>query len=142
MFELNVNEDVLGDLIYEGEGSITGSRVLDGGENLIEYYLIENGEFRKTKVIITSTFWTVSSGRDTVYGEAQAIITDKDSREMVTYRGYGVGHLIETGKTIFRGTNFYKTSSNGKLSFLNNIVGAFEAEAHENHHSGRAWEWK
>lgn len=133
---------MLGDLIYEGKGSITGSRVLDGGKNLIEHYLTENGKFKDTEVIITSTFWTVSSGRDAVYGEAQAVITDKDNREIVTYRGYGVGHLVEPGKTIFRGTNFYKTSSNGRLSYLNNLVGAVEAEAHENHHLGKVWEWK
>jgi hypothetical protein len=134
--------DVLGELIYEGKGNITGSRVLDGGKSLIEYSLIENGKFKKTEVIITSTFWTVPSGRNTVYGEAQAVINAKGSKEIVTYRGYGVGHFVELGKTIFRGTNFYKTSPNGKLSFLNNVVGALEAEAYENHHSGKVWEWK
>ena len=58
-------KDVLGDLTY-----ITGSRVLDGGKNLIEYSLLENGKFRNIEVVITSTFWTIPTAKDTVYGEA------------------------------------------------------------------------
>ncbi len=135
-------KDMLGDLIYEGKGSITGFRVLDVEENKIEYSLIEDGKFKDIDVVITSTFWTIPAGKDIVYGEAQAIITAKARRETVTYRGCGLGHLSKQGKTSFRGTNFYKTSSNGKVSFLNNMVGAFEAEAYENHHSGKVWEWK
>ncbi|MGD1838870.1 MAG: hypothetical protein ACPKPY_12545 [Nitrososphaeraceae archaeon] len=37
---------------------------------------------------------------------------------------------------------FYKTSSNGKLSFLNNTIGAVEAEAHYYQHAEKVWEWK
>ena len=135
-------KDVLGDLIYEGKGSITGSRLLDGGKNLIEYSLLENGKFRNIEVVITSTFWTIHAAKDTVYGEAQATITAKDSREIATYRGCGLGYFVEEGTTIFRGTNFYRASPSGKLSFLNNIVGALEAEAYKNRHLGKVWEWK
>jgi hypothetical protein len=134
---------MLGNLIYEGKGRITGSRVLNVKESKIEYTLVEEGKFKDTDVTITSTFWTIHTSKDTVYGEAQAIFTANDGRETGTYRGCGIGYFIEQGKTIFRGTNFYKTSpTNRKLSFLNNVVGAFEAEAYENRHSGKVWEWK
>lgn len=135
-------KSMLGDLIYEGKGSIIGSRVVNVEKNQIEYSLIEEGRFRDIKVIVTSTFWTTPTGKDTVYGEAQALINTKDSRDTATYRGCGIGYLMNLGKTIFRGTNFYKTSPNGKLSYLNDVVGAFEAEAYENHHLGKVWEWK
>lgn len=80
-------------------------------------------------MIITSTFWTITAGNDTVYGEAQAIITSKNAKETATYKGCGVGHSNKQGRTSFRGVNFYKTSSNGKLSFLNNIVGVFRSRS-------------
>jgi len=59
-----------------------------------------------------------------------------------SYKGCGIGSSMEKRGTIFRATNFYKTSSKGKLSFLNNTLGAVEEEAHENHNSGKVWEWK
>lgn len=133
---------MLGDLIYEGKGRIIGTRVLNAEENKIEYTLIEEGKFKNIDVTITSTFWTIPTGKDIVYGEAEALITTKNGEETASYKGCGIGRSMEKGGTIFRATNFYKTSSNEKLSFLNNIVGAVEAEAHENHHSGKVWEWK
>jgi len=133
---------MLGDLIYEGKGRIIGTRVLNPKETKIEYRLIEEGKFNDINVIITSTFWTVPTATDRIYGEAEAIITTKNGEETASYTGRGKGHLIKQGITIFRATNFYKTSSNRKLSFLNNLIGVVEAEAHQNKHFGKVWEWK
>lgn len=133
---------MLGDLIYEGNGRITGPRVLSAEENKIEYTLLEIGRFKDIDVNVTSTFWTIPVGKNTVYGEAQAIITAKDSGETATYRAYGIGRSNESGRTSFRATLFYRTSTTGKLSFLNNIVGVLEAEVENNNHSDKVWEWK
>jgi len=52
--------------------------------------------------------------------------------------------LNEESKGIsFRGSVFYKTSSNGKLAFLNNMVGVFEAETDQSGNGVvKIWEWK
>lgn len=116
--------------------------MLNPEEGKIEYTLIEEGKFKDTNVTITSIFWTVHTVKDRIYGEAQAIIRTEDGEETASYKGYGIGHVMEQGRTDFRATNFYKASSNGKISFLNNTIGVVEAEAHENQHSGKVWEWK
>ncbi|MGD1834383.1 MAG: hypothetical protein ACPKQO_01515 [Nitrososphaeraceae archaeon] len=103
--------------------------------------MIEEGKFKDIDVTITSKFWIVPTGKDTVYGEAEASIIKYD-QETASYKGCGKGHFMEQGITIFRAINFYKTSSNGKLSFLDNTLGAVEVEAHYSQHFGKVWEWE
>ncbi|MGD1838349.1 MAG: hypothetical protein ACPKPY_09885 [Nitrososphaeraceae archaeon] len=133
---------MLGDLIYEGKGRITNSRVLNAEENKIEYTMEEEGKFNKDiDVTMTTTFWTVPAGKNIVYGESEGIITTKDGEGTTICKAYGVGRYSESGGTSFRGAIFYK-SSTGKLSFLNNMIGVLEAEVDEHHHLAKIWEWK
>lgn len=133
---------MLGDLIYEGKGRITNTRVLNVEENKIEHTLIEDGKFKDIDVIMTITFWTIPAGSETVYGEAQGIITTKDLIDTATCKAYGIGYYSKSGKTTFRASMFYKTTPNGKLSFLNNIIGLVESEVDTLHHLAKIWEWK
>lgn len=48
--------------------------------------------------------------------------------EMATYTGEGIGRIAAGGNVNWRGSIFYRTSSNGKLAFLNNLVGVFETQ--------------
>jgi hypothetical protein len=62
--------------------------------------------------------------------------------EMATYAGEGIGRIGPSGVK-WRGAGFFRTSSNGKLVFLNNIVGVFEAEVDtEGNFTEKIWEWK
>ena len=134
---------MLGELIYQARGKITGTRVLNADENKVEYSAGGEGRFNDIDVNEIDTFWAIPVGKNTLYGEGQGIITTKDGRESVTFKGYGVGHVNESGKISFRGTNFYKSSSNEKLSFLNNMIGVFEFELDESENSKtKVWEWK
>jgi hypothetical protein len=56
-------------------------------------------------------------------------IIGANNETATTVTEYGIGKSLEQ-KTIWRGSTFYRTSSlsSGKLSFLNNLVGAFETE--------------
>ncbi|MGD1835152.1 MAG: hypothetical protein ACPKQO_05475 [Nitrososphaeraceae archaeon] len=136
---------MLGDLIYEGKNRTTNSRVLNAEENKVEHNFTEEGRFKEDiDIIMIGTFWTVSVDDNVVYGEGQHVITTKDGGETATFKGYGIGRFNPQSKGIsYRGTVFYKTSSKGKLAFLNNMTGVFEAEADE---SGvgvvKIWEWK
>ncbi|MGD1836281.1 MAG: hypothetical protein ACPKQO_11240 [Nitrososphaeraceae archaeon] len=134
---------MLGDLVYEGKARITHARVLDTEKNKIEYNINSEGKFKDIDTTFLGTFWTVSVDDNVVYGEGQHVITTKDGGETATFNGYGIGRSKGQSGSSFRGSNFYKTSSNGKLAFLNNTVGVFETEVDE---SGigvvKIWEWK
>ncbi|MGD1836284.1 MAG: hypothetical protein ACPKPY_09420 [Nitrososphaeraceae archaeon] len=135
---------MLGDLIYEGKFRLTGSRVLDSEENKIEHNFTEEGRFKDIPITMLGTFWTVSVGKNIVYGEGQHVITTKDGEDTATFRGYGIGRVnTQSTSTSYRGSFFYKTSSNDKLAFLNNLVGIFEAEINESGNGiVKVWEWK
>jgi hypothetical protein len=57
--------------------------------------------------------------------------------------GVGVGRFSSSGSVKWRGSVFFRTSSGGKLAFLNNIVGVFESEIDaDGNFSEKTWEWK
>ena len=137
---------MLGELLYEGKGRLAGSRILNVDEYKVEHSMIEEGTIKDIEITMLGTFWTIPSGKNVTYVEGQGIITTKDGEDTATFRGYG----IETSKgpvsVSFRGSVFYKSSSsstNGKLSFLNNKIGVFESEVDESGTSNeKHWEWK
>jgi hypothetical protein len=62
---------------------------------------------------------------------------------MATYTGEGIGRMDSSGSIKWRGSVFSKSSTGGKLSFLNNMVGIFESEIDANgNFSEKVWEWK
>lgn len=78
-----------------------------------------------------------------MYGEGQGVVTAKDGSEMATWTGQGIGRFTSQGKIRFIGSIFFRTSSNGKLAFFNNLVGVFEFEADEQGNtSTKVWELK
>jgi hypothetical protein len=133
---------VLGDLIVEDRGKITGQRVLDAEGPKIETSMTMQGNYRGAETTEMATYWSVPRDAGVMYGEGQGVITTKDGREMATWIGQGVG-TSSGGKIRFRGSIFFRTSSKAKLSFLNNLVGVFEFEADEQGNcSSKVWEWK
>ena len=53
------------------------------------------------------------------------MITTGES-ELATFRGEGVGKIGPSGGARCHGSDYYRTSSSGKLAFLSNVVGLFE----------------
>jgi hypothetical protein len=63
--------------------------------------------------------------------------------EIATYTGEGIGGFGESGIISWRGSVFLRSSPNGKLSSLNNVIGVFEAEIDaEGNFSEKSWEWR
>ena len=51
--------------------------------------------------------------------------------------------MITSSGIKWRGSGIYRTSTNGKLAFLNNVVGLFEAEVDvEENITEKIWKWK
>ena len=136
---------MLGEQIAEAKGKLTGQRVLDVEGPKIEYSFLTNGRMKEIDITHMATFYTIPRGNGLLYGEGQGVITTKDGTgEMATEIGHGIGQFTDGGKKVrFRGSFFYRASSTGKLSFLNNIVGIFEYEGDESGNTSyKVWEWK
>ncbi len=136
---------MLGDLINEEKGKITSQRILDveGGEPTIETSFSATGKYRGVETTGTITYCATPKPGGAIHGEGQGLLMSKDGQEMATWTGQGIGRFTGPGKIRFIGSLFFSTSSNGKLAFLNNMVGGFEYEADElGNTSSKCWEWK
>ena len=141
---------MLGDLIYEARGKITGYRVLDVEGPKIEVTISENGKLKgEIDTIDMVTYWSIPRPDGAYYAEGKGVFMIKDgSGEIATWTGQGIAHYSgqkrrDVGSVFCRTPPSSSTTTAGKLAFLNNLVGVFEYEVDENGNSiGKIWEWK
>ena len=81
-----------------------------------------------TPVKVTVTFVSRHISAGILHGEGKGVITTGES-ELATFRGEGVGKIGPSGGARCHGSDYYRTSSSGKLAFLSNVVGLFETES-------------
>lgn len=133
---------MLGEQISELKGKIVGQRVLDVEGPAMETTVASIGNIRGTEVSETVTFVGSLTAMGVLHGVGKGVIMTREG-EMATLTGEGVGRMSAGGNINWRGSTFYRTSSNGKLSFLNNLVGVFETQIDsEGNLSEKTWEWK
>jgi hypothetical protein len=66
----------------------------------------------------------------------------KGGNEIATVKAQGISKHKDSSK-IISGSNFYRSSKTGKLSFLNNLVGVHEATVDiDGNILYKVWEWK
>jgi hypothetical protein len=141
---------MLGEQIEELKGKITGQRVLESEGPMIETSESVSGTMKGIQVEEMITFiGTPTVEKGVIHGLGKGVIMAAGCGvgggvpEMVTYTGEGVGRFSSSGSIKWRGSVFFRTSSGGKLAFLNNIVGVFESEIDvDGNFSEKAWEWK
>jgi len=132
---------MLGEQIGELKGKMIGQRVLDAEGPTIETSVSARGSIKGIQVIETLTYVARLTSSGVLHVEGHGVIMAGES-DLAAYSGEGVGRLTSSG-TIWHGAIFYRTSSTGKLSFLNDVVGLFEAEVDtEGNFSENIWEWK
>ena len=134
---------MLGDLFYEAKGRITSKRVLDlEGPKIESSYFLE-GKMREIEVVEIGTFTSVPISDAVFFIEGKDIVTVKGSDdEMATVKAQGISKLKGSSKVV-SGSNFYRSSKTGKLSFLNNLVGLHEASVdNDGNILYKVWEWK
>jgi hypothetical protein len=135
---------MLGEQIAELKGKIIGQRVLDIEGPTIETSVSASGSIKGTQVKETLTFEgrPTTTSKGVLHGKGKGVIMAGES-ELATYTGEGVGRPSSSGSINYRGSIFYSTSSNGKLAFLNNLIGVFESDIDtEGNFSEKIWEWK
>jgi hypothetical protein len=135
---------MLGEQSAELKGKIIGQRVLDVEGPTIETSVSVSGSIKGTQVKETLTFEgrPTTTSKGVLHGKGKGVIMAGES-ELATYTAEGVGRPSSSGSINYRGSIFYSTSSNGKLAFLNNLIGVFESEIDtEGNFSEKIWEWK
>jgi hypothetical protein len=137
---------MLGQLLFESRGRITGQRVLsvENGTPKFEISITGTGVFTGSlEVATTWTYWAVQRFDGTSYSQGRGAIMTKDGREMATATGRAEGKTIEPGKMRYVGAIFYETNSKNKLAFLHHLIGVneYEVDATGNYEH-KLWEWK
>jgi hypothetical protein len=142
---------MLGEQISELMGKIVSRWVLEVEDPSIEttveakgtYKKKEaDGSFKETEVAETLTFVSSPRSSEVLHGKGKGIIITIEHDEVAIYTGEAVGIISSSGTISWRGSVFFRTTSNGKLAFLNNIVGVFEAEIDSNHNfNQQIWQW-
>jgi hypothetical protein len=91
-----------------------------------------------------STFITTypSHSGNTSTSTGNGIITTKDG-EIATYTGQDLGITDKNGTDTYHGILIFQTDSDGKLAFLDNLIGLYEYKSwSDGKKSGIIWEWK
>jgi hypothetical protein len=91
-----------------------------------------------------STFITTyqSDSGNTSTSTGHGIITTKDG-EIATYTGQDLGITDKNGTDTYHGILIFQTDSDGKLAFLDNLIGLYEYKSwSDGKKSGMIWEWK
>jgi hypothetical protein len=150
---------MLGKQYAELRGKITNQRVLDAEGPTIEISIsAKGGKERSTSTGNSNLYGYTDSRKRSNSWYSKGRSNDDDSRavepadcrsdeagelEMISYTGEAIGRPASSGNIKWRGVVFYKTSSGGKLAFLYNRVGVFEAETDtDGNFSDKTWEWK
>jgi hypothetical protein len=133
---------MLGEQIAELKGKIVSQRVLDVEGPTMETSVSIQGSFRGTQVRQTLTYVAKPVSPGVLHGKAKVVTHIHGESELVVSTHEGIGRITPSGVT-WRGTGFFRTSSTGKLAFLNNLVGLFETEVDtEGNFTEKIWEWK
>ena len=132
---------MLGEIIGEMKGNVSGQRVTDVEGPTIETSISASGSLRGVQVTELLTYIASPSSNRMLRGIGNGIIRTLDG-EITTYTGEGIGRFNSSGVLKWRGTIFFQTSE-GKLESLNNVVGVFEAEVDiAGNFVDKTWEWK
>ena len=133
---------MLGEQITEFKGKMISQRVLDAEGPTVETTLSFTGSVRGIPVNQTVTFIGRPTSPGALRGEGHGVIMAGES-EMATFTAEAFGKISSKGSVNWRGTHFNRTSSTGKLAFLDNTVHVFEAEIDaEGNVTQKSWEWK
>lgn len=134
---------MLGEVLGEEKGKITGSRVLpsEGQGPIVETSTQGSGKVLGVEYTSMDTYCTNLAQGGMLHGEGRGIIMTKDG-EMASWTGQGVGKPKGGVAGSFRGAMYFQTTSQ-KLARLNTVAALYEFEVEEDgSYRGKLWEWK
>jgi len=133
---------MLGELIGETKGKISNRNVVSVEGPTIETTVASSGTLKGVQVNEILTYVASPSSKGILHGIGKGVINTQDG-EIATFTGEGIGRFDASGLLTWRGAIFFHTSSEGKLEFLNNKVGVFEAQVDSpGNFADKTWEWE
>jgi hypothetical protein len=133
---------MLGELIGETKGKISNRNVVSVEGPTIETTVSSSGILKGVQVNEILTYVASPSSKGILHGIGKGVINTQDG-EIATFTGEGIGRFDASGVLTWRGAIFFHTSSDGKLEFLNNKVGVFEAQVDsQGNFADKTWEWE
>ncbi|MFZ0628336.1 MAG: hypothetical protein WAM16_03450 [Nitrososphaeraceae archaeon] len=133
---------MLGELIGETKGKISNRNVVSVEGPTIETTVASSGTLKGVQVNEILTYVASPSSKGILHGIGRGVINTQDG-EIATFTGEGIGRFDASGLLTWRGAIFFHTSSEGKLEFLNNKVGVFEAQVDsQGNFEDKTWEWE
>jgi len=132
---------MLGDLIGEETGKVTGFRVLDAAGPKVEVSIQTKGRILGTDYQGRTTYSSGMQPGGFLYGEGQGMYMTQDG-DMAVWKGQGTGRLTPGGGASYRGALHFMNAT-GKLARLAGTVGVFEHSTDANDNvASKVWEWK
>jgi hypothetical protein len=134
---------MLGELLGEENGQVTGLRVLPGEDSpRVEVSFTATGTLLGVHGTDMGTYVTVTRPDGSLYGEGQGVVMTDDG-EMAAWKGQGAGRLTGRGTAVsWRGAIYYQTASQ-RLARLNGIAVVFEFDTDESGKTAaKSFEWK
>jgi len=114
--------------LIKTQDSYTATGILKGVGNVTD------------KSAFITTYQSDSGNTSTSTGHG--IIATKDG-EIATYTGQDLGITDKNGTDAYHGILIFQTDSDGKLAFLDNLIGLYEYKSWlDGKKSGIIWEWK
>ena len=116
---------MLGNIIIESTSKVENRRIvsIEGGIPQIEVTVSQTGILHTVEVSVLITYLNFPNADGTIYTIGEGVIMTKDgSADPLTWTGQEVAKITgQIGKNV--GSIFFNTTTNKKLSFLNNSVG-------------------
>lgn len=135
---------MLGELIGEDQGKITGIRVLpcEGHNPKVEVSMQASGRLLGVECSELGTYESTLTDAGVFRGSGQGVVMTQDG-ETVYWTGEGVGKPGGKGLAAsWRGAIYYRTNSQ-RLAKLNSVVAVFEHEVDEaGNLKSKIFEWK
>ena len=135
---------MLGKLICEESGTVTGTRVLtaENGNVKVEVSVLQHGKILGLADTQQWTYWSGVRPDGTMYGEGKGLVTLKNG-DTATAIGQAVGRAVgKSGAVKYRGAIYFYSKSR-RLSPLNKMATVMEYDvAADGTVETKLWEWK
>jgi hypothetical protein len=135
---------MLGELLYEESGQVTGTRVLAsevGGTPRVETSFHATGTIAGVHHEDTGTYVAAARPDGTIFGEGQGMLVTENG-DIATWTGQGTARMLGGGRVSFRGAIYFQTAAE-RLATLNGACGVYEHEVDGGGKTeGKIWEWK
>ena len=145
----NNKNSMLGELIYESTGKIVSRRVVDIGDinslsAKVELSYSGSGYMLGIgNVTETWTFVNTHLSNNIIQGIGKGVIITDDGNAVATATELGRGFHMSPETIVYPGARVFSTDSNGKLAFLNELVGVTQWEVDSlGNYNVKMWQWK